>query len=141
MALLTRAEGREVCTVLERAARRYKAALFYPYRVTRDALSDSVRQGLTAQLEGLLSDTAMETFVEAVSCLVHPEHRVKDHIKAAETLVKAGQLQQARRQIAEMKADCFTQERPRLGRKVRWTLLFLAALCSVYSVRTVQRFS
>jgi hypothetical protein len=129
MALLTRAEGREVCTVLERAARRYKAALFYPYRVTRDALSDSVRQGLTAQLEGLLSDTAMETFVEAVS------------IKAAETLVKAGQLQQARRQIAEMKADCFTQERPRLGRKVRWTLLFLAALCSVYSVRTVQRFS
>lgn len=66
--------------ILEHVAQSYPAALYHPMTVSRPGFGENA-QKLTARLEIILRNEVMSKFVDALSCLAHPQLRWMDGLK------------------------------------------------------------
>ncbi|CAM9225962.1 unnamed protein product, partial [Choristocarpus tenellus] len=118
LALLGRPEGHAIFQVLEKVAKAYPRALFYPLLITNFSKGKTHTSNLqsgpqrrdteetAARLAQLVADPSAEAFVEALRGLHHPELRFLDGMKRVRTLLGTKNLNRAKSAYLEVREDC-----------------------------------
>jgi DNA-dependent protein kinase catalytic subunit len=93
-------EGPVAVALLEKVARAYPRALYYPYYITSEFLGPKGLALSAGELSQCLKDPGQENFVQSLGGLTHPELRWSDGLKAinkvyGSDLVKARTLYEA----------------------------------------------
>lgn len=68
-----------VLPILKEIAKEYPQAIYYPFKISAEGLSEQA-QGEVKELNALLSNPLLDSFIDALSNLTHPEHRFKDWV-------------------------------------------------------------
>ena len=87
LGIINEPEGAAVVPILLRIAEEYPNALFYPFKISSETLSQQAAR-LCAPIAKLLSNPLLDEFIVALGKMTHPEHRFKDWAESLKPLVK-----------------------------------------------------
>jgi DNA-dependent protein kinase catalytic subunit len=82
-------EAGMVLPILNQVAKSYPQAIYYPFKITSESLSEAALK-LVKQIAAELSkNTLLDTFVASLDKLTQPEHRFKDTMESLKPLMRA----------------------------------------------------
>ena len=103
MGLLDKAGAEQVIKILTRIASHYPQALYYPFKISSECL-DPDTQRKVAPLAQLLAHPILDTFIDELQQLTHPEHRFKDWLESVKPLLSAAPSRTANPNTAAIQA-------------------------------------
>jgi len=86
MALLDKPEGKYIMGLLHSIAKKYPQAIYYPFSISSENISESLQDRL-APLKELLNNDLLSQFIAALEKMTHPEHRFKDWADALKPML------------------------------------------------------
>ena len=89
MGSLDQPEGTVAVYVLEKVARTYPKAIYYPYNITKEFLGPQGKSLCNRDrgLSSLLNDPTQDCFVQSLGGLTHPELRWNDGLKSIKKII------------------------------------------------------
>ena len=144
MAIINRAEASAIEAKVIQIVKLYPQALFYPFKVIESNIivnvldAEATKSSLFTKLQRYLSMfTNLNAWIEALDCLIYPEHRFKYWSQIIQDMLngelKPDQISKLKSMVKMMLDDLIAEERPNIESEIgrynrqfanRWQKLF-----------------
>lgn len=89
-------EASLVLPILMQVAKSYPQALYYPFKITSESLTDAAIKLVKPIAKELCKNSLLDTFVASLDKLTQPEHRFKDTMESLKPLMRASKRDNAK---------------------------------------------